>query len=99
MDFQSGLRTKRICLALAAGFSSLVLANPINPTVVAGSASFQSTGNALTITNANGTVIDWKGFSIGPGELTRFVQSNAASQVLNRVTGGDPSVILGALQS
>jgi filamentous hemagglutinin family protein len=99
MDFQSGLHAKRICLALAAGFSSLVLANPINPTVVAGSASFQSTGNALTITNANGTVIDWKGFSIGPGELTRFVQSNAASQVLNRVTGGDPSVILGALQS
>lgn len=77
----------------------MVLANPVNPTVVAGSATFQSSANALTITNANGTVIDWKGFSIGQGEITRFVQTNAASQVLNRVVGGDPSVILGALQS
>ncbi|MDK9703258.1 MAG: filamentous hemagglutinin N-terminal domain-containing protein, partial [Sulfuritalea sp.] len=92
-------RLKRLSLALAAGFSSLVLANPINPTVVAGSAAFQSTGNALTITNTNGTVIDWKGFSIGQGEITRFIQPNAASQVLNRVTGGVPSEIFGALQS
>jgi filamentous hemagglutinin family protein len=99
MEFDSRLRVKQVCLALATGFSSLVLANPLNPTVVAGSATFQSSANALTITNANGTVIDWKGFSIGHGEVTRFIQANAASQVLNRVTGGDPSVILGTLQS
>ncbi|WP_171817309.1 two-partner secretion domain-containing protein [Sulfuritalea hydrogenivorans] len=93
------LPLKRISVALAAGFSSLVLANPLDPTVVAGSATFQNAGNTLTVTNANGTVIDWKGFSIGQGEITRFIQANAASQVLNRVTSGDPSVILGALQS
>jgi filamentous hemagglutinin family protein len=96
LDF---LHARRLCLLLVAGFSSLVSANPVNPTVVAGSATFLSSANALKITNANGTVIDWKGFSIGQGEVTRFIQSNAASQVLNRVTGGDPSVILGALQS
>jgi filamentous hemagglutinin family protein len=67
--------------------------------VVAGSATFQSNANALTVTNANGAVINWKGFSIGQGEITRFIQPNAASQVLNRVTGGNPSLILGALQS
>ncbi|TNC99309.1 MAG: hemagglutinin-related protein, partial [Rhodocyclaceae bacterium] len=93
-------RLKRLSLVLAAaGFSSLVLANPINPTVVAGSAAFQSSGNALTVTNTNGTVIDWKGFSIGQGEITRFIQPDAASQVMNRVTSGVPSEIFGALQS
>ena len=93
------IRLTQLSFALAAAFSSLVQANPLNPTVVAGSATFQSTANALTVTNANGTVIDWKGFSIGQGEITRFIQTNAASQVLNRVTSGDPSVILGSLQS
>ena len=38
-------------------------------------------------------------FSIGAGELARFVQPSAASAILNRVTGGDPSSILGQLQS
>ncbi|MFA4969775.1 MAG: filamentous hemagglutinin N-terminal domain-containing protein, partial [Sulfuritalea sp.] len=95
-----GFRLKRLSLVLAAaGFSSLVLANPIDPTVVAGSAAFQSSGNALTVTNTNGTVIDWKGFSIGQGEITRFIQPDAASQVMNRVTSGVPSEIFGALQS
>ncbi|MDP1735133.1 MAG: filamentous hemagglutinin N-terminal domain-containing protein, partial [Sulfuritalea sp.] len=93
------LRLTRLSFALAAAFSSLVQANPLDPTVVAGSATFQSTANALTVTNANGTVINWKGFSIGQGEITRFIQPDAASQVLNRVTSGDPSVILGSLQS
>jgi filamentous hemagglutinin family protein len=94
-----GLRLTRMSFALAAAFSSLALGNPLTPTVVAGSATFQSTANALTVTNTNGTVINWKSFSIGSGEITRFIQSNAASQVLNRVTGGNPSLILGALQS
>ena len=94
-----GLRLTRMSFALAAAFSSLALGNPLNPTVVAGSATFQNTANALTVTNTNGTVINWKSFSIGSGEITRFIQSNAASQVLNRVTGGNPSLILGALQS
>ena len=67
VEFASRLRVKQICLALATGFSSLVLANPLNPTVVAGSATFQSHANALTITNANGTVIDWKSSSIAQG--------------------------------
>ena len=32
-------------------------------------------------------------------ELTRFIQPPALSSVLNRVTGGNPSLILGSLQS
>ncbi|MFZ2391354.1 MAG: filamentous hemagglutinin N-terminal domain-containing protein, partial [Rhodoferax sp.] len=68
-------------------------------TVVNGQASFQQLGNVRTITNTPGTVIEWPGFSIAAGEVTRFVQQNSASAVLNRITGQEPSLILGALQS
>src|SRR5262249_13798210 len=56
-------------------------------------------GNVLTVTNTPGAVINWQGFSIGANELTKFIQQSAASSVLNRVVGVDPSLILGALQS
>jgi filamentous hemagglutinin family protein len=68
-------------------------------TVVNGQASFQQLGHVRTITNTPGTIIQWPGFSIAAGDVTRFVQQNAASAVLNRITGQDPSLILGALQS
>lgn len=68
-------------------------------TVVNGQASFQQLGNVRTITNTPGTIIQWPGFSIAAGEVTRFVQQSATSAVLNRITGQEPSLILGALQS
>jgi filamentous hemagglutinin family protein len=92
-------RPTALALALAAAFPIASWANPVDPTVSAGQATFHQSGPALTVTNAPGTIIDWRSFSIGQGELTRFVQQSAASQVLNRVTGGDPSQILGSLQS
>ncbi|MBX3665459.1 MAG: filamentous hemagglutinin N-terminal domain-containing protein [Burkholderiales bacterium] len=85
--------------AILLAFGSLVMANPTGPQVAAGSAGFQSAGSTLTVTNAPGTVINWQSFSIGAGELTRFQQQSALSAVLNRVTGADPSAILGTLSS
>jgi len=73
--------------------------NPTDPTVVSGSANFQSIGSQLNVTNSNGAIIDWNSFSIGQDEITRFVQQSASSAVLNRVTGGSLSEILGDLQS
>ncbi len=61
--------------------------------------SIAGTGKQLTVTNSPGSIINWQSFSIAPGELTRFVQQNASSSVLNRITGQNPSQILGALQS
>jgi len=84
---------------VATCFPVVTLGNPLDPTVVHGGATFENHGNRLTVTNTPGTVINWQAFSIGQNEVTRFVQQSAASQVLNRVTGGDPSQILGALQS
>ncbi|OGA17319.1 MAG: hypothetical protein A3I63_04645, partial [Betaproteobacteria bacterium RIFCSPLOWO2_02_FULL_66_14] len=51
------------------------------------------------VTNSPNAIINWQGFSIGTGEITRFQQQSAASAVLNRVVGQDPSAILGTLWS
>ncbi|MBL8382457.1 MAG: filamentous hemagglutinin N-terminal domain-containing protein, partial [Burkholderiales bacterium] len=67
--------------------------------VTHGSAGFQTQGKTLTVTNTPGAIINWQSFSIGQGETTRFQQQSAASTVLNRVRGQDPSVILGTLSS
>ncbi len=93
------LRPTAAAIAVAACFSSAALANPTNPTVVHGTATFQQAGNILNITNSANAIINWGSFSISVGELTRFIQPSALSAVLNRVTGQDPSAILGALQS
>lgn len=85
-----------VLLALA---SATVSANPLDPTVVSGQASFASTGNTLTVTNTPGAIINWQGFSIGASEITRFAQQSATSAVLNRVISNNPSSILGTLQS
>ena len=83
----------------AACFSSApVLSNPVNPTVVNGNASFNQSGNVLTVTNSNGAIINWNRFSIAAGETTQFVQPSVSSSVLNRVLS-DPSTIYGTLNS
>jgi filamentous hemagglutinin family protein len=86
-------------LAVAACFGGAAWANPTNPTVVHGTATFQQAGSILNVTNSHNAIINWGSFSINAGELTRFIQPSALSAVLNRVTGQDPSAILGALES
>jgi filamentous hemagglutinin family protein len=90
---------KPLALAIAVSHAMQAFANPVNPTVVHGTASFAANGSALTVTNSANAIINWQAFSVGKGELTRFVQPSAASAVLNRITGQDPSQILGQLQS
>jgi filamentous hemagglutinin family protein len=74
-------------------------ANPVGGNVVNGSASFNTSGNTLTVTNTPGAIIHWQDFSIQSNEITRFNQQSASSAVLNRVVGGNTSQILGSLQS
>ncbi|OGA61903.1 MAG: hypothetical protein A3F77_18680 [Betaproteobacteria bacterium RIFCSPLOWO2_12_FULL_67_28] len=89
-----------ISIAVAACFATgVAMANPVGPSVVAGQASFNTIGKSLTVTNSPNAIINWQGFSIGTGEITRFQQQSAASAVLNRVVGQDPSAILGTLWS
>ena len=79
--------------------SSTALATPTGGTVVSGSASIATSGSTMTVTNTPNAIINWASFSIDAGETVRFVQQSSASAILNRVTGSDPSRILGALQS
>jgi filamentous hemagglutinin family protein len=91
---------KLLALAVASCFSAeLAHANPVGPTVTHGKATFATRGNALTVTNTPGAIINWQSFGIASQEITRFLQQSGASAVLNRVTGATPSAILGQLQS
>lgn len=90
---------RHACILLASLGCGLALANPDNPTVVAGSATFGGSGNELLVTNTPGTIINWQGFSISGGEITRFMQQSVDSAVLNRVVGMDNSSLQGQLLS
>ena len=74
--------------------------NPTTPQVISGSVQFQGLGTSdLRVTNSPNAIVNWQGFSIGAGELTRFIQQSSASAVLNRVVGADISRIHGQLLS
>ncbi len=93
---------RRIAVGVAAACSLMaapVRANGVDPTVVAGSATFTTAGGNLDIVNSPGAIIHWQGFSIGAAETTRFIQQSADSSVLNRVLGSDSSLIFGTLTS
>jgi filamentous hemagglutinin family protein len=97
------MRLPRLRIAAAAAVACFLAgnaaANPTGMQVVAGQVSTVTSGNQLLITNSPGTILNWQSFSIMPGELTRFLQQNSSSSVLNRIAGQNPSQILGALQS
>jgi filamentous hemagglutinin family protein len=88
-----------LVIAITCACSLSAHANPIGGTVTNGQATFNTTGNNLTVTNTPGTIINWQGFSINANEVTKFAQQSATSTVLNRVTSASPSSILGSLQS
>jgi filamentous hemagglutinin family protein len=94
----SPLRRAALAVAIALG-SAAAQANPQGAQIVNGQVSMVSAGNQLTITNTPGAIINWQSFSINAGEVTRFIQQNPQSSVLNRVVGQDPSQILGSLLS
>ena len=78
-----------------------VQANPQGGTVQAGSASIiqQSATRLNVIQQSDKAVIDWRSFSIAPGETTNFQQPSSGSWVLNRVTGSQASQLQGTLSA
>src|SRR5258706_3733863 len=74
-------------------------ANPQGGQVSAGTAAITQTnpGRVDVRQSSQRAVIDWRSFSIAPGEQTNFQQPGASAIILNRVNGGDPSQILGKL--
>lgn len=98
-----GLLSVTVSALIVAAFPAFATkeanALPTTPTVINGTATFVSSGKNLTITNSPNSIINWQGFSIAAGERTTFLQQNAASAVLNRVTGTARSEIFGILDS
>ncbi|GAB4171309.1 MAG: hypothetical protein Fur0039_11440 [Rhodocyclaceae bacterium] len=89
-----------LALSIQLAFSAGALANPTGAQVVAGQVAFgQPNAATLAITNSPGAIINWQSFSIGQGEITRFIQQSASSAVLNRVVGANLSQIYGTLSS
>ena len=72
---------------------------PIGLQVAAGQASVLTEGSQMTVRNSNGAILNWGSFNIGAAAGVHFDQVNAASKVLNRVTGTDPTQIFGRLGS
>src|SRR5688572_16673565 len=72
---------------------------PTGGQVVSGTANIATSNGQMTITNSPNAVLNWDSFSIGGENAVRFDQANAASKVLNRVVGNDPSSIFGSLSS
>ena len=85
-------------LILTGALPGAVFANPKGATVAAGSVTIERTATRVDVHQATDrAIIDWRSFSIAPGETTQFHQPSAASMALNRVTGADPSHIFGSL--
>ncbi|HEC12967.1 MAG TPA: filamentous hemagglutinin N-terminal domain-containing protein, partial [Acidiferrobacteraceae bacterium] len=99
-DMGVGARRNLLVISLISLLHGTALANPTGATVVQGDVSLsQPDAQTLNIANSPGAIINWQDFSNNPGEITRFLQQNNASAVLNRVVGQDPSQILGSLLS
>ena len=76
-------------------------ANPRGAVVVHGNVKIGAGqgGNLQIRQGSQNAIINWDSFSIKAGELTQFRQRGSNAAVLNRVTGGDPSAIHGALKA
>jgi filamentous hemagglutinin family protein len=96
-------RIRQVPAALAAAVAVTAvpaMAQPQGATVRAGNVNIQQSG---AITNINQlsdrAIVDWQRFGIKANEVVNFLQPGAMSVILNRVTGQDPSVILGQLNA
>jgi filamentous hemagglutinin family protein len=90
-----------LALVRIAVVPSALYGNPLGEQVVGGAAGFSRPDAATLIVNqhTDRAVINWNSFSIANGELTKFVQPNSTSSVLNRVVTANPSQIYGTLQA
>ncbi len=87
--------------AIAAGAAALAalpaFGQVAGERVVHGSASFQRQGTLTTITASNNAIINYNSFNVRANETVRFVQPDAASRVLNRITTSVPTHIDGTI--
>jgi len=89
-----------LALAINLAFAAPVSAMPLGAMVANGQVAIsQPLPGTMQIQASNGAIINWNKFSIGAGEVTRFVQPTSSSAVLNRVVGKAASQLDGSLQA
>lgn len=76
---------------------------PTGGTFVGGTSGTINTngaGTTMTVTpNQTRSIAQWTAFDVATGHLVRFQLPTSASSILNRVTGGSPSNIMGSITS
>ncbi|VWX58593.1 Heme/hemopexin-binding protein [Burkholderiales bacterium 8X] len=105
----AGFAARPLAMALACAglMAAQVQAQPLpslNSFVVRGGAvtmgPLMAGGTVLPISQSSQrAIVDWSSFSIDAGHSVNITQPNASSVLLNRVTGGQPSTIAGALNA
>lgn len=90
--------TGMVLLAMALGGS--VQAMPSGGTIRSGNGSIVEQGQTMTVQqNSNRMAIDWTQFNIAKNETIRYAQPDKNAVALNRVTGGQQSLIEGNLNA
>lgn len=85
-------------LLAALSINSYAADLPTGGQITSGSGEINQAGQVMTVTqNTQNLVADWQSFSIGQGYAVNFVQPSASAVALNRVIGGDVSLIQGSL--
>ncbi|MDF3130464.1 MBG domain-containing protein [Kiritimatiellaeota bacterium B1221] len=75
-------------------------AQPSNPSVRSGQVTVTPGVNRTQIYQASGrAIVNWGGFSIPAGHTVNIQQPSAQAALLNRVTGGNPSHLMGNLNA
>ncbi|MFK0380362.1 filamentous hemagglutinin N-terminal domain-containing protein, partial [Pandoraea sp. NPDC090278] len=73
---------------------------PSGAVVTAGSGAVSVNGNIMTVRQASQMLgLNWTSFNVGAGNTVNFAQPGAASTVVNRIVGSDPSRILGNINA
>jgi len=90
--------TAGILLALALGGTGYAM--PTGGQIQSGQGSIAQNGKNMTVTQNSGKMaVDWTQFNIARDEAVKFAQPGRDAVALNRITGGQKSVIDGALSA
>ncbi|MFA6045529.1 MAG: filamentous hemagglutinin N-terminal domain-containing protein, partial [Phycisphaerales bacterium] len=84
---------------VVASVCSAAFAGPEGASVAAGNVNITRNGSTTLIQASNNSIINYRSFDIGRGETVRFLQPNANSRVLNRITSARPTQIDGTLSA
>ncbi|MDY4147483.1 MAG: filamentous hemagglutinin N-terminal domain-containing protein, partial [Acidaminococcus fermentans] len=90
--------TAGVLLALALGGTGYAM--PAGGQIQSGQGAIAQNGKNMTVTQQSGKMaVDWTQFNIAKDEAVKFAQPGRDAVALNRITGGQKSVIDGALSA